>query len=117
MKRLCSVNKAFASAQRGADTYYSDWLHVGSLHELLVLVDVTVLSAGSPTLAITLQTSPNASTAFDHTVFGGECEILIATGKYSEAVSNFGKFVRLKAVVAGTDTPKVTFEAFIVAKS
>lgn len=90
---------------------------MGSLHELLALVDVTAVSAGSPTLAVTLQTSPDASTAFDHTVFNGVCGIISAAGKYSEAVSNFGKFVRLKAVVAGNDTPKVTFQAFIVAKS
>lgn len=118
MKRLCSVNEAFPSAERGAGTYYSDWLHVGSLHELLALLNVKAVSEGSPTLAVTLQTSPNASTAWDHTLFNeDECGTIIAADKYSEAVYDFGKFVRLKAVVAGTDTPKVTFEAFIVAKS
>jgi len=113
MKRLCSVNQAFPSAERGADTYYSDWLHVGSLHELLVLVDVTVVSGTTHTLNVTLQTSPKALNDFDHT----SLTELTAVGKQAEPVTNFGKFVRLKAVVAGTDTPLVTFSAYLVAKS
>ncbi|GAI91162.1 unnamed protein product [marine sediment metagenome] len=115
MKRLCSVNKVFPSLERGEDTYESEWLHVGSLHELLVLVDVTAVSGTTHTLNVTLQTSPNASNDFDHTVpTDGEMNSI---SKKTVPVTNFGKFVRLKAVVAGTDTPTVTFEAFIVAKS
>jgi len=113
MKRLCSVNQAFPSAERGADAYYSDWLHVGSLHELLALVDVTAVSGTTHTLNVTLQTSPNASDDFDHT----SLTEMDSISKQVKSVTNFGKFVRLKAVVAGTDTPTVTFEAFIVAKS
>jgi len=113
MKRLCSVNTAFPSAERAEGTHYSEWQHVGSLHELLVLVNVTAVSTGTPSLTITLQTSPKASTDFDHTTFNS----ISTVSKQLKAVSNFGKFVRLKAVVAGTDTPTVTFEAFIVAKS
>ncbi len=61
MKRLCSVNLAFESDERGEGTYESEWLHVGSLHELLVLVDVTGVSGTTHTLNVTFQTSPNAS--------------------------------------------------------
>lgn len=122
MKRLCSVNTAFpflldaegSDVPRGADTYYSEWLHVGSLHELLFLINVKAVSAGSPTLAVTLQTSPKALTAFDHTAYDSS---ITAAGQYTKPVTNFGKFVRLKAEVGGEDTPTVTFEAFIVAKS
>lgn len=113
MKRLCSVNTAFPSAQRGADTYYSEWQHIGSLHELLVLVDITVVSGTTHTLTVTLQTSPNASDDFDHTALAE----MNSVSKKTEPVTNFGKFVRLEAVVAGTDTPTVTFSAHIVAKS
>jgi len=113
MKRLCSVNTAFASAQKGAGTYYSEWQHIGSLHELLVLVDVTAVSGTTHTLNVTLQTSPKASKDFDHT----SLTEMTDAGKQTQPVTNFGKFVRLQAVVAGTDTPTVTFEAFIVAKS
>lgn len=113
MKRLCSVNLAFASAQKGADTYHSEWLHVGSLHELIVLVNVTALSGTTKALQITPQTSPNASTDFDLATF---TEIQ-AVSKSRISITNFGKYVRLKAKILGTGTPTFTFEAFIVAKS
>ena len=113
MKRLCSVNTAFASAQRGAGTYYSEWQHIGSLHELIVLVDITAVSGTTHTLNVTLQTSPNATADFDHT----SLTEMNSVSKQTKPTTNFGKFVRLKAVVAGTDTPTVTFQAFIVAKT
>jgi len=113
MKRLCAVNRAFELTERGAGTYESEWLHLGSLHELLVLINVTAVSGTTHTLNVTLQTSPDASTVFDHTTLTEMTD----TGNQVSSISNFGKFARLKAVVAGTDTPKVTFEGFIVAKS
>lgn len=113
MKRLCSVNKAFASEERGAGTHYSEWLHVGSLHELLVLVIITDYTGDKHTLNITFQTSPDASTEFNHTTLAQ-----MATDPLTkvEPITNFGKFVRLKALVGDADDT-VTFEAFIVAKS
>lgn len=112
MKRLCSVNTAFALAQKGAGTYESTWLHVGSLHELLFLVNVTAISGANKALHITPQTSPNASTDFD---LASKTEITSVKKTYTP-ITNFGKFVRLQAKILGSDT-LVTFEAFIVAKS
>lgn len=112
MKRFCPVNKVFPSAKKEPGTHYSEWLHVGSLHELLVLVNLTDYTGDKHTLNITFQTSPDASTPFDHTTLA---QMSLATTKV-EPITNFGKFVRLKALVADAgDT--VTFEAFIVAKS
>lgn len=113
MKRLCSVNTAFASAQRGEDTFYSEWLPVGSLHELIVLIDVTAVSGSGPKLNGALQTSPNASLALDHTALTQ----MSGASTQVKPVTNFGKFVRLKIGITGSNTPTFTFSAYIVAKS
>lgn len=86
-----------ASSTVTASTTYSTGFEVSAYIEGQVLVNVTV-EAGTSTLTITMQTSNDNTTYYDHTAFTA----ISAIGAYRYAVTNFGKYVRLKYVVTGT---------------
>jgi hypothetical protein len=78
-------------------TAYSTGFEVSAYSEGQILVNVTVESGATSTLDFTVQTSDDNSTYYDHTTLAQ----ITATGQYRYAVTNFGKYVRLKYVIVG----------------
>lgn len=97
-----------ATYSAGSAAYSSGFL-LSAYHEGQLLVNVTA-EAGASTLDIVVQTSDDNSTYYDHTT----CAQITATGQYRYALTNFGKYVRLKYTVGGTS---FTFEATGVFKN
>ena len=95
--RRADVKTLFASGARTAATAYSSGVLVSAYIEGQILVTVTS-ETGTSTLDITVQTSDDNSTYYDHTTITQ----ITATGQYRQAISNFGKYVRLKYVLGGT---------------
>jgi len=95
--RKTRVITFLSSGDRTAATAYSSGFVVSAYAEGQILVNVTAESDTS-TLDITVQTSDDNSTYYDHTT----CAQITATGQYRTAATNFGKYVRLKYVVGGT---------------
>lgn len=116
MQRQCTTHKLLASAQRGAGTYNSDpWLKVGSFIEGLLMVLVTAES-GTATLNITVQTSPDGgTTVITHTTLTEISEV--STLGVIEKLTHLGEWIRVSAVVAGSDTPKFTFSIHLAVKT
>jgi len=92
-----------------AATAYSTGFDVSAYIEGQILVNVTA-EGGTSTLDITIQTSDDNSTYYDHTSMSQ----ITATGQYRQSITNFGKYVRLKYVVGGTS---FTFQAVGVFKN
>jgi len=107
--RKTRVITFLASGTYTAATAYTSGFEVSAYIEGQILVNVTAES-GTSTLDITIQTSDDNSTYYDHTT----CTQITATGQYRFAVTNFGKYMRLKYVVGGTS---FTFIAKGVAKN
>jgi len=107
--RKTSVITFLSSGTYTAATAYSTGFGVSAYAEGQILVNVTA-EAGTSTLDITIQTSDDNSTYYDHTT----CAQITATGQYRFAVTNFGKYVRLKYIVGGTS---FTFQAVGVFKN
>jgi len=80
-----------------ASTAQTTGFDVGAYSEGQILVNVTA-KADTSTLDITVQTSDDNSTYYDHT----SCAQITATGQYRTAITNFGKYVRLSYTVGGT---------------
>ena len=88
-----------------AGTSYSSGQLVGSYIEALILVNATALTAGT-TLDITIETSSDDTTYYP--ALSTLTQMTTATTQI-KAITNFGKYIRTKKVVAGTGTPSVTF--------
>jgi len=86
-----------ASGTRTAATAQSSGFDVSAYIEGQILVNVTA-EAGTSTLTITVQTSDDNSTYYDHTTLTA----ITATGQYRQAITNFGKYCRLSYTVSGT---------------
>lgn len=98
-----------ASGQVTASTAQTTGFDVSAYAEGQILVTVTA-EGGVSTLDITVQTSDDNSTYYDHT----SCAQITATGQYRTAITNFGKYVRLSYTVGGTS---FTFAAVGVFKN
>lgn len=98
-----------ASGQVTASTAQTSGFLVAAYTEGQILVNVTAEGSTS-TLDITVQTSDDNSTYYDHT----SCAQITATGQYRTAITNFGKYVRLSYTVGGTS---FTFAAVGVFKN
>lgn len=107
--RKTRVVSMLSSAARTAGSGTSSTYEVSKYIEGQVLVDVTAES-GSSTLTVTVMTSDADSTWYTHTTMTAVTE----TGQYRQAVTNFGKYVRLHYDVAGTS---YTFSATGVFKN
>lgn len=107
--RKTSVKTLLSSGTYTAATAYSTGFDVSAYIEGQILVNVTA-EADTSTLDITVQTSDDNSTYYDHTSMSQ----ITATGQYRQAVTNFGKYVRIKYVVGGTS---FTFQAAAVFKN
>lgn len=114
MRRQCTTHKLLASANRPAGTYNSDpWLKVGSFIEGLLMVSVTAEN-GTATLNITVQVSPDGgTTVITHTALAE----IDAVGTVVSKLTHLGEWIRVSAVVAGTDTPKFTFSIHLAVKT
>jgi hypothetical protein len=95
--RKTRVITFLSSGTYTAATAYSTGFDVSAYHEGQILTSITA-EAGTSTLDITVQTSDDNSTYYDHT----SCTQRTATGEYRTPITNFGKYVRLKYVVGGT---------------
>ncbi|HUX54266.1 MAG TPA: hypothetical protein VMV56_07625 [Williamwhitmania sp.] len=91
----------------------TDHKDLGSFNEGVACINLTALSGTEPTLDLTLQFSPDLENWFDDpdTVFYQ----MYGTGKQVVRFSNFGKYVRLKYVLGGTD-PSFTFSIDLLMK-
>lgn len=107
--RKTGVKTFKASGIVTASTAQTSGFEVSAYAEGQILVNVTAEGATS-TLDITVQTSDDNSTYYDHSA----CAQITATGQYRFAVTNFGKYVRLSYIVGGTS---FTFAAVGVFKN
>ena len=95
--RRTHVTTFFASGVRTAATAQSSGFDVSAYHEGQILVDVTAES-GVSTLDIIIETSDDNSTYYTHTTIAQ----ISATGQTRQAITNFGKYVRINYTVGGT---------------
>lgn len=86
-----------ASGAVTASTAQTSGFDVSAYIEGQILTNITAES-GVSTLDITVQTSDDNSTYYDHTT----CTQRTATGQYRTAITNFGKYIRLSYTVGGT---------------
>ncbi len=95
--RTTRIVTMLSSGTYTAATGYSSSFEVSAYYEGQILVGV-IAEAGTSTLDITIQVSGDDSTWYDHTSISQ----ITATGQYRQAITNFGKYIRLKYVVGGT---------------
>ena len=107
--RKTRVITFLASGTRTAATAQSTGFDVSAYIEGQILVNVTAES-GVSTLDIIVETSDDNSTYYTHTAMAQ----ITATGQYLQAITNFGKYVRLNYTVGGTS---FTFAAVGVFKN
>ena len=95
--RKVVVRTFLASGLRTAATAQSTGFDVSAHIECHILVNVTAES-GSSTLDIIIETSDDNSNYYTHTTMSQ----ITATGKVRQAITNFGKYVRINYTVGGT---------------
>ena len=95
--RKTRVVTFLASGVKTAATAQSTGFDVSAYHEGQILVNVTAES-GTSTLDIIVETSDDNSNYYTHTTISQ----ISATGKTRQAITNFGKFVRINYTVGGT---------------
>jgi len=86
-----------SSGLKTASTSQSTAFDVSSYREGQIFVNVTAM-VDTPTLDITIQTSPDNVTWYTHTAMTQ----IIATGDYRQAITNFGNYLRINYTVGGT---------------
>lgn len=87
-------------------------IEIAEKKELIVTLDVTVVSGTTPTLDVKLQHSPDGSKWSD---LGTAFAQKIAAGREVKAFTQFHKFVKVVYTIAGT-TPSFTFSVEATAK-
>ncbi|MCX5824428.1 MAG: hypothetical protein NTY86_13215 [Deltaproteobacteria bacterium] len=95
--RKTRVITLLSSGVKTAATAQSTAFDVSSYTEGQIFIDVTV-EAGTSTLDITIQTSPDNATWYTHTTVGQ----ISAIGQTRTAITNFGNYMRINYVVGGT---------------
>lgn len=86
-----------ASGLKTAGTAQSSAFDVSAYAEGQIFVDVTA-EAGTSTLDVTVQSSPDNVTWYTHTIVGQ----ITATGQTVAELANFGKWMRISYTVGGT---------------
>lgn len=92
----------------------SSYFDVQGYLEGIVYLDITASGGTSPTLDVVVETTPDdggTQTAFTHTSFAQKT----GTGQDTKAITNFGKWLRVKWTVGGT-SPTFTFRVILIAK-
>jgi hypothetical protein len=95
--RKTSDKTLLSSGTYTAATGYSTAVDVSAYTEGQIFINVTA-EADTSTLDITVQVSPDNSVWYTHTAVGQ----ITATGQTRAAITNFGKWIRIKYVVGGT---------------
>ncbi len=95
--RKTNVITFLASGAKTAATAQSTGFDVSAYTEGQILVNVTT-ETGTSTLDITIETSADNSTYYTHTTMSQ----ITATGTVRQAITNFGKYVRINYTVGGT---------------
>jgi len=113
MPRFSMTHVLQASAALEEGDNYTSGFNVGELLEAVILINVTARSGTSPTLDTVLQTSPDNSTWFD---MADSFTQLTDVAKLLVKITNFGKFIRLKLTVGGTNTPTMTTAVYLAGK-
>ncbi len=72
---------------------------------LRIYADVTAVSGTSPTLNVTIQSSPDNSQWYTAASFSE----IDATGNHTQVATFPGRYFRCAYVIGGTDTPTITF--------
>lgn len=100
----------FVNQARAAGTYLSDWMDLFEFIEAVLYVDVTALDPGA-SITITAESSPDKAQAWKEATMPS----ITATGQPDPLhLVNFGRFVRVKAVVAAGNA---TFSSRLVGKT
>lgn len=98
MDRKTETISILASATYSAGSAaYSSSFEVSQYNEGQIYVNVTT-ETGTSTLDVVIQHSPDNSTWYTHTTISQ----ISATGQTSQAITNFGRYLRVKYTVAGT---------------
>jgi len=108
--RKTRVISFLSSGTRTAATAQTTTFDVSSYTEGQIFIDVTA-KVDNPTLDVTIQTSPDNATWFTHTAMSQ----ITTTGQYRQAITNFGKYLRLNHVVGATTS--ITYSATGVFKN
>jgi hypothetical protein len=108
--RKTRVLSFLASGTRTAATVQTTAFDVSAFTEGQIFIDVTA-KVDNPTLDVTIQTSPDNNTWYTHTAMTQ----IINTGQYRQAITNFGKYIRLQHVVGATTS--ITYSATGVFKN
>jgi hypothetical protein len=95
--RKTRVITFLSSGDYTTTTAYSTGFDVSAYNEGQILVNATVESGTTSTLDFTVQTSDDNTTYYDHTTLTQ----ITAIGQTRYAITNFGKYVRLKYVISG----------------
>jgi hypothetical protein len=95
--RKTRVITFLSSGVKTAATAQSSAFEVSAYTEGQILVNATV-EGGTSTLDIIIETSPDDSVWYTHTTMAQ----ITAIGQYRQALTNFGKYVRINYTVAGT---------------
>jgi hypothetical protein len=95
--RKTRVVSFLSSGLKTAATAQSSAFDVSAYTEGQIFIDVTA-EAGTSTLDVIVQTSPDNVTWYTHTTVAQ----ITATGQTRAAVSNFGNYMRIAYTVAGT---------------
>jgi len=113
--RRTEIKEPVSSAARTTDGS-SEFFDVHEYQEMLVLIDVSVVSGTAPSLKVLPETSPDQARA-SPLVTPADIVAITATGKYTIKVEgNLGKHDRLSWTISGT-TPSFTFRVTVVLKT
>jgi len=100
----------FSSQVRAAGTYLSDWMDLFEFAEGVLYVDVTAIDP-TASIDITAESSPDKAKAWTE----ASMPTITAVGQPDPLhLVNFGRYVRIKAVVAGGNA---TFSTKLVGKT
>jgi hypothetical protein len=89
----------------GTGTHLSNKAAVGSTVTGRIFVDVTD-AVGGTSQEVFIEDSPDGDSWFPHT----QMNQVTAAGPYAESIENFGAFIRVRIVQAGTFTYGIRFQ-------
>jgi hypothetical protein len=108
--RYAVDHPVFVSQARAAGTYLSDWTDLFEFIEGVLYVDVTALDPGA-NIVVTAESSPDKVKGWKEAAM----PTIAVTGQPDPLhLSNFGRFVRIKAVVAAGNA---TFSTRLMGKT
>ena len=96
--RRTRVISMLSSGTYTAATAQSTAFDVSAYTEGMIFVNATT-RGGSSTIDVTIQTSPDNLTWYTHTTMTQ----VTAAGQFKQAITNFGKYVRISYTVGGTN--------------